>query len=282
MVSVIVPRENVRRRGLTLMELIVVMAILIALAVIIIPLLPGLIGRAERSSRATNSQEIYKTIQTYQAMYTRYPNDWDALTDGSSTPLSYVGGFTGTSPALQITALTGPQTNALRSSGINRVQLMMTTPTTPADDTFSPYLDQNDRSSATGALPLAANGTPNLVTLTSAGQFQLNLSDNATASTGTYVVFGFGKRTSLVGTGASEAPTNFFDNAALSPDTRYSRYGVVFQVSGAAFPGSVPSGAIIDFGHAKLVRVFRFGGTLGTGDDAIRDYWKDVAQGDGH
>ncbi|MFO0802137.1 MAG: hypothetical protein U0791_03295 [Gemmataceae bacterium] len=277
------PRIRRRRPGLTLMELIIVMAILIALAAILIPIMPGLFGRAERSSRATNSQEIYKTVQTYQAMYTRYPNDWDALTDGTTTPLSYVGGFTGTTPPLAITALTGPQTNALRGAGINRLQLMQTTPTSPADDTFSPYLDQNDRNSATGSLTLAANGTPSVVTLTTAGQFQLNLSDNATTSNGTFVVFGLGKRCSLVGIGTNEAPVNYFDNASLSPDTRYSRYGVVFQVSGPAFPGGgATPGTIIDFGHAKLVRVFRFGGTLGTGDDAIRDYWKDVAQGDGN
>src|SRR5262249_34122570 len=129
------------------------------------------------------------------------------------------------------------------------------------------------------ALAIASNGTPSLVTLTVNGQLQLNLSDNATTSTGTYVVVGFGKRCSLVGTGVAEAPTNFFDNAALSPDTRYSRYGLVFQVSGVA-PNST-STTIIDYSRAKLVRVFRFGGTLGTGDDAIKSYWDDVTTGGG-
>lgn len=276
------PRTRRQRHGLTLMELIIVMAILIALAAILIPIMPGLFGRAERSSRATNSQEIYKTVQTYQAMYTRYPNDWDALTDGTTTPLSYVGGFTGTTPPLAITALTAPQTKALTGAGISRLQLMATTPSTVSgDDTFSPYQSQTDRSAA--VIDLTANTTPNVVTLTTAGQFALNLSDNVSASTGTYVVFGLGKRCSLVGVGTNEAPVNFFDDASKSPDTRYSRYGVIFQVSGPAFPGTVTATpTIIDFKHAKLVRVVRFGGTLGTGDDAIRDYWLDVAQGDGH
>jgi type II secretory pathway pseudopilin PulG len=283
-----------RRRGLTLMELVVVMSVLIALAAIIVPLLPGLLGRAERASRATNSQEIYKTVQLFESMYSHYPTDWDALGDGSATALPWLDGTDGVhgniglgaSGPLAITQLTGPQTNALRGAGINRVQLFAATaPTTNngQDVTFNPYADPNDRSSATGALTLAANGTPNLVTLTAKGQFQLNLSDNATSSTGTYVVFGLGKRTSLIGVGMNEAPVNFFDNAALSPDSRYSRYGVVFQVSGVS-PTNATAGAtapIIDFAHAKLVRVFRFGGTLGTGDDAIRDFWKDVSAGDG-
>ncbi len=275
-----------RRKGLTLMELVVVMAILIALAAIIVPLMPGLLGRAERASRATNSQEVYKTVQLYQSMTSHFPNDWDALTDGTTTPLTYVGGFTGSTPPLAITALTGPQTNALRGTGINRLQLMATDPSTVtgADDTFSPYVDQSDRASASGALVLANNGTPNVVTLTAAGQFQLGLSDNASTSTGVYVVVGLGKRCSIIGAGMNEAPVNYFDNAALSPDTRYSRYGVVFQVNGASSTNSAPitaATAKIDFLHGKMVRVFRFGGTLGTGDDAIRDYWKDVAQGDG-
>ncbi|MFO0927677.1 MAG: hypothetical protein U0736_11670 [Gemmataceae bacterium] len=65
------------------------------MAAIIVPLLPGLIGRAERAARATNSREIYKTIQTFQAAWTKYPNDWDALTDRTTTPLTWLDGTDG-------------------------------------------------------------------------------------------------------------------------------------------------------------------------------------------
>jgi len=279
------------RRGLTLMELVVVMAVLIALAAIIVPLLPGLLGRAERSSRATNAQEALKAIQLFESMYSHYPTDWDALvSDGTGSVPNWLDGTDkvhgniglAAGGPLTVTQLTAGQVSALTGAGINRVQLFSTTaPTTNngQDVTFNPYLDTTDR--ALSGLPIS--GTPSLVTLTPKGQFQLNLSDNATTSSGTYVVFGLGKRTSIIGLGLNEAPVNFFDNAALSPDSRYSRYGVVFQVSGVS-PTNSSAGAtspIIDFGHAKLVRVIRFGGTLGTGDDAIRDYWRDVAGGDG-
>jgi prepilin-type N-terminal cleavage/methylation domain-containing protein len=272
------PHPTSRRPGLTLVELVVVMAILVALAGILIPLIPGLIGRAETSGRATNSQEIYKAIQTYEASYTHYPSDWDALTDGTTTPLTYVNGFTGSTPPLAVTALTASQSTALNAAGITRLQLMATSPT-GTDETFNPYLDPSDRNSTTGSLPITKTSTPNVVTLTTVGQFQLSLADNATTSSGTYVVVGFGKRCSIIGTGAAEAPVNFFDNAGLSPDTRYSRYGVVFQVSGI-LPQST-STTQKDFMRAKLVRVFRFGGTLGTGDDAIKSYWDDVSGGNG-
>ncbi|MFO0930877.1 MAG: type II secretion system protein [Gemmataceae bacterium] len=143
------PRATLRRPGLTLMELIIVMTILIALAAIIVPLLPGLIGRAERAARATNSQEIYKTIQTFQAAWTKYPNDWDALTDGTTTPLTWLDGTDGVhgniglgaNGPLAVTQLTGPQTNALRGSGINRLQLFSNTAPVGTNVTFNPYND---------------------------------------------------------------------------------------------------------------------------------------------
>jgi type II secretory pathway pseudopilin PulG len=272
-----------RRRGLTLMELVVVMAILIALAAIIVPLMPGLLGRAERASRATNSQEIYKTIQLFQSMYSHYPTDFDALTDGSSG-VAYVSGFSGSTAPLTTSTLSSTQLAALNSAGVTRVQKLLAGSAplpAPNDATFNPY-PSTDRE-ADGATVSSASSF-NFAILTNEGQRQLNLSDNATESSGTYVVFGLGKRCSIVGTGMNEAPMNFFDNAALSPDTRYSRYGVVFQVSGIS-PTNAAAGAtgpITDFLHAKFVRVFRFGGALGTGDDAIRDYWRDVAQGDGN
>lgn len=266
------------RRGLTLLELIIVLAILIALASILVPILPGLIGRAETSSRATNHQESYKAIQTYAASYSRYPSDWDALTDGTATPLTYVPGFTGGTPPMTLTPITGPQANALRSAGLTRLQLMAAAPT-GSDITFNPYLDPSDRNSPTGSLAIPANGTPTLAQLTPVGQFQLNLSDNAATSTGTYVVFGFGKRASIVGAGVNEAPVNMYDNFALSPDTRYSRYGVVFQVAGVNLTN--PSSPVVDFARAKLVRVIRFGNTLGTGDDAVKSYWDDVTRAGG-
>jgi hypothetical protein len=255
------------------------MAILVALAAIIIPIVSGMIGRAETSGRATNSQEIYKWIQTYQASFTRYPSDWDALTDGTAA-ISYVNGFTGGTAPLQISTITDTaQIGALRSAGITRLQLMDPA-AVGSNRTFNPYLDPNDRNSASGSVTITSGTTTlTVATLTSTGQFQLNLSDNATTSTGVYVVFGFGKRCTLVGSGVNEAPFNFFDSATLSPDTRYSRYGIVFQVAGA--PPTNPSGTLIPFAKAKLVRVFRFGNTLQTGDDAIKSYWDDVTQGGG-
>jgi type II secretory pathway pseudopilin PulG len=273
-----------RRRGLTLVELVVVMAILIALAGIVIPLLPGIIGRAETSARATNSSEIYKWIQTYEATSSAYPYDFDALIDSSGTAITYVSGFTGATAPLAVTSVTGPQVNALMGGGIVRLQLMTSTAPTGSTNfsfTFNPY-PTSDRS--VDGLTLVKSTAQNLATLTAFGQAQLNLSDNTTTTTGVYVVFGLGKRCSLVGTGIADAPVNFFDNFKLDPNnptatTGYGRYGVVFQVNGVgplATPPITSATPTADFGRAKLVRVFRFGGSLTTGDDAINSFWSDV------
>lgn len=269
--------RKLRRPGLTLMELVVVLVVLVATAGIVVGLLPGMIGRAETSSRAANSSEIYKWLQTYEATYSNYGYDWDALIDSTGTAITYVSGFTGSAPPLAVTQLdSSGQAAALiaafgspvgASPAQSRLQLMTST-VTGVNQTFDPY-PTSDK--AANGLPIT-NGM-NIVTLTSAGQAQLNLSDNPTSTSGTYVVVGFGPRATIVGRGVGDPPVNFYDNFALSPDTRYSRYGLVFQVAGYDNTGDAN---FVDFTRAMLVRVFRFGGSLGTGDQAISSYWQDV------
>ena len=77
-------RPSLRRPGLTLMELVVVMFILMALAAILVPLFPSLIERAHRSSQATNESELTKAVQLYQGLYGSYPDGYDLLTDGTN------------------------------------------------------------------------------------------------------------------------------------------------------------------------------------------------------
>ena len=207
-----------QRRGLTLVELVVVMAILIALAGIIIPILPGIIGRAETSARATNDSEIYKWIQTYEATNSQYPYDWDSLLDfssGSPVAPTYAQGFTTpktsttlgpTGPALTTTTLTTGQAGALTGGGIVSYQMMSNSTSSGLtgssgiyaySDTFNPY-PTSDRSA--DRVNIASGST--VVVLTAIGQQQLGLADNSSVSvtdgsttvpgTGWYVVFGLG------------------------------------------------------------------------------------------
>lgn len=55
-----------RRAGLSLMELVVVMAILIALAGLVVAILPSMLTRAHTSTHAANIAEIVRNMQLYQ------------------------------------------------------------------------------------------------------------------------------------------------------------------------------------------------------------------------
>ncbi|MBL9090292.1 MAG: prepilin-type N-terminal cleavage/methylation domain-containing protein [Planctomycetaceae bacterium] len=77
--------KNLRSRGLTLIELIVVVAILAVLAMIIIPKLDGLTANANHAAASASVSDTGRYIQTWKAMKTTsYPDGWDSLTDGTS------------------------------------------------------------------------------------------------------------------------------------------------------------------------------------------------------
>ena len=156
-----------RRQALTLIELIVVMMILIALAGLLVPMLPSMLTRAHTSTCSTNMAECCKAITTYQALYQSYPNNWDALTDGT-TMINYLAGSglngwppgqgngAGNGEVTQIT-LTAAEALNLTGVGITSVQPMVATAgTTPGDQqafdpTFNYYVSTLP---TTGALPI--------------------------------------------------------------------------------------------------------------------------------
>jgi len=223
-------RRVLSRRGLTLLELVVVLVILIGLAGIVVPMLPSMLGRTETSSGATNHTEISKWVQTYEQIYLGYPKDWDSLTDiGGTKKITYVRGGGG---IVLDSGLTAGEADALNGAGITRLQAMVEAPTgiappPPNNKTFDPYTDP---SYDTNKIKPAA-GTK-LVILTKEGQQSLGLSDG-TDSPAKYVVFGFGNRASIIGKTTQNAPVVFRDDGSKTPDQVYCRYGVVFQVTNA-------------------------------------------------
>ncbi len=254
------PSSN-RRPALTLLELAVVLVILVALAGIVVPLLPNMLGRAETSSGATNQSEIIKWVQTFEQTHSGYPRDWDALTDGSAK----VGYVRGGGDLILDAGLTAGEANALLAVGVNRLQKMVDGPigigTPPNHKTFDPYTDPDFITN--GVIPTAAT---RLVSLTLTGQRKLNLLMDGTTTGGKFVVFGFGKRTNLVGKVVASAPVVFREDGTKSPDQVYSRYGVVFQVSN-------PAGLALE--RARFVGTCNFKEDgIYTVDDDLEDYYK--------
>jgi prepilin-type N-terminal cleavage/methylation domain-containing protein len=266
------------RRGLSLIELLVVLVILVGLAGLVIPMLPGMVGRSQQAAAATDMSEITKWVQAYETSTGQYPKDWDALTDGSATALTYLSSsankdvFSGASPPVQMTALTAGQASPLTKAGITQVQLMSTAQPSGTSLTFNPYANTNK---TTNGLAIASG--VNVVTLTLAGQQQLRLGDGTT-NYGTFVVFGFGDRASLVkasnAPGVQDAPVVNYD--AFTPDVKYSRYGVVFQIEGLN-----SSGTFYTFNRARFVCPCKLAQQLSTTNDAIKGYWDDVTASNG-
>jgi len=224
------------RRGLTLLELVLVMAILIALAGILVPLFPNMIARASTSSGATNQNEITKIVQLFQALYRGYPNNLDGMTTtvvGVTGLASYVPDST-TTPTLTAQTLTTQAGDlaALQAAGITQVCTMVESGAGAPDwnPTFVPY-------AVDPPVPVPLAGATEVAYLTAAAATRLFAITPATSgpTSGylTCVVLGLGRNSTANGTVIDDAPVAVSTTWADNPDTKYCRFGLVFQVEDA-------------------------------------------------
>jgi type II secretory pathway pseudopilin PulG len=218
------------------MELVVVLSILATLAAIVIPMLPNLLRRAHKATDAAQTSEISKAVQLYQGLYTSYPDEFDLLTDGTAFP-SYVpadggkvfGGFA--TPG----KLDPKEVAALASVGISNVHTQATTlAAIPPQPTLDPY----EAPYATTKKPIDTTLNfaildPNTNTDIPANFLATVRAANTVGTTQPrFVVFGVGARSTMVGKVIQDAPTSVPQNKDFTPATLYSRFGVIFMVSG--------------------------------------------------
>jgi type II secretory pathway pseudopilin PulG len=241
---VLMPRVQVesnkltRRPGLTVMELVVVLAILAAVAAILIPTFPNLLRRAHKATDCTQTGEVAKSVQLYQAAFLSYPDNFDQLTDGTTFPAYLPGGATPFGGFVIADTLTKEEVAALANAGINFVQ-PLASDSSPANfhPTMNPYgatyvanqkaIDDSPGSATTKKFALLAdNGT--LDTKNSA----FLATERATDPTARFIVFGVGPRNTMVGQTVQDAPTSVPQKKDFTPDNTYSRVGVIFKISG--------------------------------------------------
>ncbi|MEZ6108490.1 MAG: prepilin-type N-terminal cleavage/methylation domain-containing protein [Pirellulaceae bacterium] len=217
-----------RRLGLTLIELVVVLSVLAAVAAILVPLIPNLLRRSHKVTDATQTAEVSKAVLTYQGLYQSYPDEWDLMTDGTSTTApSFIPADGGTpfGGAAYIGNLTTDEVAALRRVGISNVHAFSTTPAHP---TLNPY-------AASVTLPTAlSNSLPVFIIDSSiTGGVPVEIQNIlARDNTARFVVFGLGSRCTAVSRVMQNAPTSVPQNAEFTPSTLYSRVGTIFQVAG--------------------------------------------------
>lgn len=233
-----------RRGGFTLLELMIVMAVLVALAGLAVAKLDLLQLKAEKATAGMDMRNVSRLIQTYRATSNFYPNRWDSLLhEGTTlqrasapgaTPViagldpGIAGGIGFTSPKLALTsALTDNQVKSLARLGITTVYDHVTASTVPYGDGFT-----DERTIAAGGVLATING------VNDAGRKIINaiypnpagLAAAAVPAGRTLVVFGLGKWTTVVGSTDQNAVISEPPTYPYSNDLYYNRYLAVFEV----------------------------------------------------
>jgi prepilin-type N-terminal cleavage/methylation domain-containing protein len=276
-----------QRRGLTLIELLVVLMILIALAGLLAPMLPSMLTRAHDSTCATNITSTAQAIIQYQQLYSSYPNNFDALTDGTNMINYFANGAAcppqyldpagasagpGNLEVQQLT-LTAAEAAALTGVGITNLQAMVATPGTapgngnPFDPTFNYY---SAALPTTGAITIGTGTVFAGMDPTNAGVASTTYARCVAMNlpvTGRYIILGIGPRCSLIGKTVQTPPVHFADQPVINPEYGYMRFCAIFKISDSAVGGN--------FTQAQLVGVAPImDNGLGTVDDHLQSWYQ--------
>jgi hypothetical protein len=233
----------VGRRGLSLLELLVVLTILIALGGIVVSTLPGMLRRTQVATAAANIPEIDATIRRAAVLSQgRIGNRFDSLISGEASLDGSIPAYVGGAEFFESVGLSDAEINALREVGITElVPAIVET----NNATFSSH-DQYpvEIGAGTRVCTLSADVAATIL------RQDWNLEPVEGAK---YIVFGLGEQCSMVGAGVnaafSDTPVHFSDDRDQSPDEMYSRYLLLIELKfidesesvaryvGAAIPG---------------------------------------------
>jgi prepilin-type N-terminal cleavage/methylation domain-containing protein len=232
------PRPAVRftlRRGLTLIELVVVIAILVVLGGLLVQNLPNMMKRTHLAKCSDTIWSLNNTWNQAYASNVRYPDVYDSLLSGGTVDTRLSSGL-----KAQITAgtLTTTDVAALQTIGITRVvDLQATAPTQSVTYDAAPY-GATARVLADGANVAELNLTAheaagNILQLKRHMVRQSDGSMFDDRANVRYVVFGIGPNCTAVGSGKKiqEAPVHFAGDDSINPTTVYQRYLAVFSLS---------------------------------------------------
>jgi hypothetical protein len=236
-------RQFCCRRGLSLLELLVVLTILIALGGIVVSTLPGMLKRTQVATAAANIPEIDATIRRNAVLSQGKIGDrFDSLISGGASIDGSIPSYIGGNDAFITTNLSASDVEALREVGITEL--------VPAiSETENATFSSHDQ------LPVAISSDTRVCALSpDIAETVLREDWNfEPAEDAKYLVFGLGEQCSMVGAGPnaafSETPVHFSDDRDHSPEEMYSRYLLIVELKstiesesiaryvGAAIPG---------------------------------------------
>jgi prepilin-type N-terminal cleavage/methylation domain-containing protein len=210
-------RTVLARRGLTLLELIVVLAILVALSGMVIPLIQGLGYQTNASTNAAVVGDVNRSVGTFHTRFEKYPDRWDSLrTTGTGGGL-YSKLHPTLSPLLTATSITATQAESLNAMGVFQLY-------DHDENAESPSTSGTVGRSIASDLRVAKLNTA-VVTSTLGGLLSMqDLSEIGGAHD--YVVVGLGSSTSIRGSVMAEVPMLH----SADPSRYYARVLCVFMV----------------------------------------------------
>lgn len=209
------------RRGLTLVELVVVLTILVALGGLIVPMIPSMLAKTHRAKCAVTIPEINKLWITKYSGDVVYPDAYDSMITGSSLYNALPGGDAG--GEVSAGTLTADEADALAAIGVTTVI-----------DHASYTAGQNATlDSPTTPRPLAGGGAVALLNNAGGSVISLGIDVAKYAPDTKFVVLGIGNGCDACGPKGLmvEAPTHFGGEDVMNPVEFYQRYCVIFAVS---------------------------------------------------
>ncbi|MHA3771338.1 prepilin-type N-terminal cleavage/methylation domain-containing protein [Verrucomicrobiota bacterium sgz303538] len=231
------------RQGFTLLELVVVVAVLVILAGFILPKFDVFKLKANKGVAAANMSGISRLIQQYYVQNAVYPDRWDSLLSGGNLwAPGAPGGTAGLDPQLvgpdptptklKTDTLTAGEVRSLTRIGIaNVLDLDATSDELPNDRFITTRAISTTGNVAVINAPIATAAAPNP---TGGDDDARNIvshiypgSNGVIPEGKKLVVFGLGSRNSMAGTLMQEVP--FYSNTDVTQ--YYSRYLAVFAVS---------------------------------------------------
>lgn len=266
-----------RSRGLTLLELVIVMTIIVAIAGVAVAMFPRLLTRAHVSSCAANIPELLKAIQMYESVsLDGYPDRMDTLCVGDALA-NYLPRDDGELNGLYADKLDEYEAKALNEAGINQVTVMTGNTHDDWHASFWPYaesvvfVDVDEKLDVAFLEPSEAQRLG----------FSVDQSGTEGADDGDrFVVFGLGSPCRMFGRTMNEAPVHFSDAMKGNPNDHYMRFVAVYQVGGrtnTANEGEDPDYEYDTFRRARLRGVLAMhpGGLEGIAGH-IGEYWDEV------
>jgi prepilin-type N-terminal cleavage/methylation domain-containing protein len=233
-------RPSVRpshRRGLTLIELVVVIAILVVLGGLLVQNLPNMMKRTHLAKCSDTISSLNNVWNQSFASNVRYPDIYDSLISSSGSAID-----TRLTPGLkaQVSAgtLTAADVAALKTIGVTRVVDLQATTLTQSVTYDAAPQGATARLLGDGASVAELNFTAH-ETAGNILQLKRHLVRQADGSmfddraNVRYVVFGIGPNCTAVGSGKKiqEAPVHFAGDDTINPTTVYQRYLAVFSLA---------------------------------------------------